>query len=104
MRDVNGDSGYLVNLEVRTRPVSLGLGRRNCDQLQLLAFHDIGGAMNRRLLPGEPWHVALYGAGLGMRYSLGQNVSLRCDYAWQVDRLAGKALSSRPHIGLVIAR
>ena len=106
MRDVNGDSGYIVNLEVRTEPLHPGWlsGWRCEDSLQFLCFYDFGGAMNRQLLPGEPWQTTLAGTGVGMRYSAGQNVSVRFDYGWQVDQIAGDAITERPHVAVVIAR
>lgn len=106
MRDVNGDSGYIVNVEVRTQPYHPGwLSKwRADDRLQFHWFYDIGGAMNRQLLPGESWITTLSGTGLGFRYSAGQNVSLRFDYAWQVDGIEGDNITERPHLAVIIAR
>lgn len=104
MRLVNGDSGYIVNLELRTDPVGFGLGKCRSDQFQMLMFCDIGGAMNHTLLPGEPSHVDLSSIGFGLRYSIAPNLAVRFDYGWQLHHLHPDPVSSRPHLAIVIAR
>jgi hypothetical protein len=51
MRDINADSGYILNLELRTVPKPLGL---QCDdQIQYLAFYDRGDALSRTVGSGK---------------------------------------------------
>ena len=104
MRRVNGDRGYVVNFELRTDPVSLGLGHCNDDELQLLGFYDFGGAGNHTLLPNEPWLIRLAGAGFGLRYTMAPTVSMRLDYGWQLESLPGQTRGSRIHLGVLVAR
>ena len=103
MRIVNGDSGWLLNAELRTTPVDFSGGFGRCHQLQGLAFFDYGEARNHTLVPGEPVGIDLMSVGVGFRYSLGRNISLRFDYGWQLERdnILANASSSRPHIGAV---
>jgi hemolysin activation/secretion protein len=104
MRRVNGDSGYVLNLELQTEPISLGLGRRGSDELRLLTFYDQGTAYNHTLLPGEDPSVDLASFGLGFRYALPSRGSVRFDYGWPVVRIApGDRLKGRAHVGAVLA-
>ena len=102
MRLVNGDSGYLGTVELRTPSMNVGLAN---DEAQLLTFFDSGDARNHTLLPGEDGSVDLSSAGLGLRYLLSPEVSLRCDYGWQISKVATlPAPRERWHVGMVIAR
>jgi len=104
MRLVNGDSGYLVNLEVLTEPFRLGLGRRNGDRFQFLTFFDMGGALNHTLLPGEESNVELYSVGIGARYAMAPHLSFRFDYGWQLKSVPNDPNDSRVHLGVVVSR
>jgi len=106
MRRVNGDSGYLLNFELATDPINLGLlGRCNEDEFQSLIFYDMGAALNRSLLPGEDPNVELSSVGFGFRYAMAPDVAMRFDYAWQLSDINTSGnLTSRPHIGIVISR
>jgi hemolysin activation/secretion protein len=69
--------------------VSLGkkLGwARLHDQLQLLGFWDYGEGYNHKPLAGEPSDVPLAAAGLGLRYTIDSNVSIRADYGFQMHK------------------
>jgi hemolysin activation/secretion protein len=103
MRLVNGDSGYVVNLELRTEPVSLGLDHDRHDSFQFLVFHDLGGAMNHTLSPGESPLVGLSSVGIGARYAMAPTVALRFDYGWQLEAVAPDPRGSRAHISAVIS-
>jgi hemolysin activation/secretion protein len=88
-REVNSDEGYILNVELRTPAVSLGkkLGwARLHDQLQLLGFWDYGEGYNHKPLAGEPSDVPLAAAGLGLRYTIDSNVSIRADYGFQMHK------------------
>ncbi|MEX0936420.1 MAG: ShlB/FhaC/HecB family hemolysin secretion/activation protein [Pirellulales bacterium] len=105
MRVVNADSGYVLNLELRSEPVTLGLAKRHCDEFQWLLFYDAGEASNHSLLPGEDPSIDLNSAGAGFRYSAGPNLSMRFDYGWQLnDITAMPDHDSRAHVGIVFAR
>ena len=104
MRRVNGDSGYIVNLELRTEPFCLGLDRCRRDECQLLTFYDLGGAMNHSLAADENPVVGLSSVGIGARYTVAPAVAVRFDYGWQLERVASDSLGSRAHISAVISR
>jgi outer membrane autotransporter protein len=42
-------------------------------------------------------------AGLGVRYTLGRNVSLRFDYGWQLEDGPGFEDSSQAHFGIEVS-
>jgi hemolysin activation/secretion protein len=104
MRRVNGDSGYIVNLELRTQPICPGLDRCRRDQCQFLTFYDFGGAMNHTVAPGDDPVVGLSSVGIGARYTLAPAVALRFDYGWQLQQVAPDPIGSRAHISAVISR
>jgi hemolysin activation/secretion protein len=104
MRLVNGDSGYLVNLEIRTCPINPGWARCEVDQLSFLVFGDIGAAYNHSRLQNEPRSVELASAGVGMRYIAGPRFSLLVDYGWPLEPVPGLTdRDGRFHIGTVIS-
>jgi hemolysin activation/secretion protein len=113
---VLGDSGYFVNLELRTQPVCLGLGYRlgigdvfgiSEDELTAHIFYDFGDAYLHTPLPIEDPSVDLQSIGLGVRYSLQRRLSLRVDYGWQLTDLGIVGPLRQPrhrvHIGLVVS-
>jgi hemolysin activation/secretion protein len=88
-REINNDEGYIFNVELRT-PVT-GLGKklgwtRFNDQLQLLVFWDYGSGNNHTLLIDEPAHRTLSGTGVGLRYTINSNISVRADFGFQLLR------------------
>ncbi len=115
-RLVNGDAGYILNCEILTDPVSLGLNRWCChereDKLQFLWFFDHGIAMyhtlthnQRQRLNGERPQYDLYSTGIGMRYMMRPNINIRFDYGWQLaDHVPNDTVSSRPHVSIIVAR
>lgn len=73
------------------------------DQLQLLWFVDFGLVDNVDRLVGEQSN-RLSSTGVGLRYAMGNNVSLRFDYGWQLEEInANNDKGSRLHASLVIA-
>jgi len=103
MRQVNGDGGLILNLELRSRPVSLGLANRWCKRDLLVGhlFCDMGAALVHRQIPGLINDENLCSAGLGCRYQLAENVSMRFDYGWQLRDVPGDTRRSRPHVGII---
>lgn len=106
--EVYGDQGFLVKSELRAPPLGvaakLGLGDAGRDQLQPLVFIEGGWAGNRGRLPGEERGAGLLSAGLGLRYSLGQTLSLRADYGWQIEETGRNRFGNhRGHLSVTAA-
>ena len=75
-RAVTADSGVFVNAEIYT-PQLVSKGN-----LRLLAFFDIGHGHNDNVgTSGIPSNLNVSSIGVGARYTLGRNVSLRLDVA-----------------------
>jgi hemolysin activation/secretion protein len=80
-----GDTGWIINNEIRSPSIPLanilnfpGVS----DQLQFLGFFDYGYLHVINAQPGEPANPTLYSTGVGLRYSLRHNFSLRFDYGF----------------------
>jgi hemolysin activation/secretion protein len=106
-REVNSDEGYILNVELRTPSISVGK-RLNWtkfdDQLQLLAFWDYGQGYNHTLLPGEPSSNTLTSVGVGLRYTIDSNVSVRADWGFQLKKTGlDNEHGGRGDIGIVIS-
>ena len=73
--------------------------------MQFLTFLDYGVLRDKRLLPGEDRSVELASAGLGTRFSIGQNVKARFDYGWQLkdSGIAGSPINGRVHFSLLVS-
>ena len=102
MRQVNGDSGVLVNMELHAAP--LHFGSCNESKLETLAFLDYGDARNHSPLAGEDPSVDLSSVGAGARYSFNNNFLLRADYGWRLNEVTGATRRERVHVGMVIRR
>jgi len=103
----NGDRGWLGSLELYSPPLSL-LSRIRPgapeDELKLLAFFDAGGVSNIDLLPGEDDYIGISGIGAGLRYRVNTWVSVRFDYAWSLQGVAGVDVdSSRGYISVSVS-
>lgn len=86
-RVVRGDNGFLGSVELRTPPISMAqlTGFYNArDALVGLVFADYGYLTNVDKLPDEPGNFSLGSYGLGMRYQLDDNLTVRVDYGFQV--------------------
>lgn len=106
-RELNSDEGYIYNLELRTPVFTpgkiLGVGRGS-DQLQFLVFWDYGSGRNHTPLPGEPPHRALSALGVGLRYTIKSNVSIRADYGFQLLKTGlDEEHGGRGDLGVVIS-
>ena len=105
-RQANGDQGFLLRNELRTPSINLGRPLPGKEaQLQLLAFLDYGVVRNKRLLVGEDPNVELFSTGLGARFSVGQNVTIRFDHGWQLKDIGVPVgpRSSRAHFSLLVS-
>jgi len=81
-RELNMDTGLILNLEVRTSPVAF-LARKNVknkDALQFLGFVDYGWGTDRTPVPGVKKTDYLAGIGPGIRYTLDPYITGRLDW------------------------
>ena len=98
-----GDDALRASFELRSAALLAGRWAW-LQQLQLQAFVDGANLRLRMPLPGQDPHVALLGAGLGLRAGLAQGVSLAVDAAWPLvdlragDRLVQKKYEPRLHV------
>lgn len=105
-RSINGDNGYVMNLEYRTRPIQ-GCVHNQPSSLTLLAFADLGQHLNwgsNTTLPYDDGDL-LAGAGLGLRYTVGSRVDVRCDYGLPLTDVGGvrRNTSGRLHLGATVS-
>ncbi|MGE5308364.1 MAG: ShlB/FhaC/HecB family hemolysin secretion/activation protein, partial [Deltaproteobacteria bacterium] len=92
--EVVGDSGYSFTAEWSVPPygiprdirVPLSQGRLY-DSLRFAAFYDWGNTHLRHPGAGEQKNDTLRGAGVGIRFGLPENFSIRADFAWALDRM-----------------
>jgi hemolysin activation/secretion protein len=103
----NGDEGWLASAELRTPPVSLFKWahlEKWTDELQFLAFYDMGGVSNVDLLPGEDAHLDLASFGAGVRYKVNTWLSVKFDYGWQLKDLSEvDEEESRAHLSVLLS-
>jgi hemolysin activation/secretion protein len=107
-REANGDNGFILSNELRTRPFSAAklLGHEGVnDRLELLGFVDYGEASNHRLLAGEDAHLVLASVGGGLRWTLAPHLTLRADYGTQLVKsgVSDGRREKRAHVGVVMA-
>lgn len=103
MRTLNGDNGYIFNMEYRSRPIRRELHKQQTS-LMLLAFTDFGQQFNWGHQVGFPNADVLAGAGVGVRYLVDSRCSIRCDYGVPLTSAGSQRNDAgRVHIGAVIA-
>ena len=105
-----GDQGFFFNMELRSpgwsplswkttraaardRDLSRILKTLGRDQLQFLAFWDYGLVNSIQPLPGNAASYAITGVGIGVRYGIGSDYSLRCDLGFPL---------INPNVGIAI--
>lgn len=104
---VSGDQGWLLSSEWMTPAVmplsATGMGVAE-ESLRGLVFVDSGMTRAKQPLPGEPVY-RLTSVGIGLRYQIGTHLSLRADYGWQTQRLAGSSepRDHRGHVSMTLA-
>jgi hemolysin activation/secretion protein len=101
-----GDTGWIINNEIRTPtiPLSNVLNIQGVtDQLQFLAFFDYGYLHVINAQPGEPANPTLYSTGVGLRYSLRHNLSVRFDYGFPLTEKGLNERDSRMHLGALLS-
>jgi len=101
-----GDTGWIINNEIRSPSIPLAniLNFPGVtDQLQLLGFFDYGYLHVINAQPGEPANPTLYSTGVGLRYSLRHNFSLRFDYGFPLTEKGLNEHNSRMHLGALLS-
>lgn len=107
-REANGDDGFTLVNEIHFPSFRLlgavARGKTN-DQLVPLVFLDYGVVASHQPLPGEPSRLELASAGIGLRYNLRGNFTLRAVYGWQLKPSGVSDLrrNQRGHIGAVLS-
>lgn len=99
-RQANGDFAIVANFEFLNSPFSLSKiyrGKCGIDSLQFLVFGDYGAAIVHKAIPGQKKVQQLYSVGPGLRYRIGTNVSVRLDWGYQLNHIAGSGPHQRVH-------
>jgi hemolysin activation/secretion protein len=98
-----GDYGYIINNELRTPPFSLGLFGLE-DQIQFLAFFDLGYARVRDFQPTDlVADRVLYSPGVGVRYNVARNFALRFDYGVPLTEKEVNGHNPNVHFGAILS-
>jgi hemolysin activation/secretion protein len=104
-RAATTDSGYFANVEIYTPELGQKLGTKG--NLRVLAFYDFARGYNNNLFGSATVKsIGIASAGLGLRYNVGKDMSLRFDLAQVLD--AGPPNTKnrgdwRGHVNLMIA-
>ncbi len=98
-RVLNGDDGISVQFELRTPSRHLMGGIP--DQTQALVFVDAGRDWQHNVQLGET-EGTLMSAGPGLRFQIGSHGTIKADYGWQLERLAGTR-TGRIHVSVVLS-
>lgn len=117
-RVANGDLGFILNNELYSPVIPLGLDRVfpshakpgsvgdqiKSGSLQFLAFYDYAAIYSRNYVRGvDALDANLSSVGAGFRLKLRDNLSVRFDYGYQLfdHRLGYNTYRSRIHLGVV---
>ncbi|MCS3904533.1 hemolysin activation/secretion protein [Methylohalomonas lacus] len=110
-RVINGDEGYITNLELRSPSISLlkyaGHDTYN-DQLQFLLFWDYASLAENEVAADQQKSYTISSVGPGLRYSIPPYLSVRLDYGWQLKDLdinngVNRSRDSRVHLGVILS-
>lgn len=80
-RQFANDSGIFANFEVYTPEIASLFKLDNSNKLRFLAFYDIGHVVRNQPLVNDAARTSLSSAGLGLRLTHDNNVSIRLDAA-----------------------
>lgn len=83
-RTVTGDRGYRASLEIYTPDQGKKTGINHA-RLRLLAFVEGGWVERLEPLPGETSEIGIASAGVGLRFGIDKNLSVRLDYGYVLD-------------------
>lgn len=100
---VNGDRGFILRNELQyTLPggASRWLAFIPPDNLQCLVFVDAAQVGASHLMPGETPHIFLASAGVGLRWQMGKQLSLRADIGRPLHLTASPLPGVHAHAGL----
>jgi len=105
-RVVLGDDGWIVDNELRAPPFSPGDLLHVIwlkDQIQFLGFFDYGSVRVIDAGPqdGNDPNKTLYSVGVGFRYTLRKNLSVRFDYGWPLTETGINENRSRASFGIL---
>jgi hemolysin activation/secretion protein len=98
-RATANDKGASGSIELYTPDLAGGL--KLPGSLRLLAFHDAGSVSRNRALPGEEAHTRLTSIGIGARYGLGKDLSVRLDLAHAVRTDGHEAQKQQAHLSVL---
>jgi hemolysin activation/secretion protein len=105
--EIISDNGVNIKNELRTPPVSVFFRKSKKDHLQFLAFLDYGKASNVDQDILSQHAINLASTGIGLRYSIKDNLIFRCDQGWQlidINRLVGNSHKHcQTHIALTVS-
>ncbi len=101
-RTLNGDAGWILQLELGPQPQQFGCRCRQ-QQLRLFGFVDMGDAYILHPTSGEDSQQFLVSAGVGVRYAITNRLLLRLDYGYGFKEVATQPGSDhqRLHLGVV---
>lgn len=102
-RTLNGDNGYILNAEYRTKPV-IGCFDRKPTSFVALAFADIAQQDNWDAGSVHPDDEFFASVGAGVRYVVDPGISLRVDYGVPLTSVRGdqRNQNGRLHIGATV--
>jgi hemolysin activation/secretion protein len=106
--EVAADDGLVLSNELRSPSFSvlkhLGL-KKVKDEAQLLAFVDYGYGTIRGSGDTPDEDVSLTSVGVGIRYQVAKNMTVRADYGWQLEDtgFSTKGRNARAHIGVTVS-
>jgi hemolysin activation/secretion protein len=83
-RQIAGDCGYSGSVELYTPNVLPRLGAK-WGELRFLAFYDLGHVDDNDTEPGTPSKDFISSAGIGLRFNVKKNFTLRADAAYIID-------------------
>ena len=102
-RVVTADKGFYATMEVYSPDLAPMV--KASGNLRVLGFYDFAAGSFNKTAPGVYSRAHIASAGLGLRYSLGQNASIKADIARVTDggpKDTATAGDWRGHVGLVI--
>lgn len=104
MRTLNGDNGYIINAELRTKPFA-GCCHGKSTSFTALAFADMAQQDNWNAGTVNADDEFFASVGVGMRYVLDPNCDLRMDYGFPMTSVRGdhRNENGRLHIGATLA-
>lgn len=98
-REISGDRGVQGNLELYTPNLcSKHLAGQSC---RALAFYDFGSLSREKPQPGEDASQKVSSAGIGLRWTLGNDIAAQLDYAHVLQGAAGQEAGDKRFHGRI---